>query len=128
MNRWKQGKIETQKYYDLKIKKSTDIKSLLFGLLLTLVVIAPFLLVLVQLFKVYFYHPTIKIILIIIAWMLLMICNGLSNVFMVKLAKSYFPENPNLTNIDEKSIFVFQTFNIGFAVFTVAIIIIFGVL
>ena len=128
MNLWKQGKIETQKYYDLKLKKSTDFKSLIFGLVLTLFAILPVLLILIQLFKVYFYHPVIRLILIFISWVMLLLCNGLSNVFTVKLAKLYYPENPNLTNLNEKAIFVYQTFNIGFIVFTIALIFIFRVL
>jgi hypothetical protein len=128
MNLWKKGKVETQRYYDLKLKRSTDIKSLIFGLIITLVVISPFLLILIQFFKVYFYHPTIRLVLFAIAWVLLMICNGLSNYFMVKLAKAYYPENPNLLNIDEKAIMVYQTFNVGFAIFTIALVIFLGVL
>lgn len=128
MNLWRKGKIETQKYYDLKLKKFTDFKTMIFGLLLTLVAILPILLIIIQFFKLYFYHPIYRIILIVISWILLLICNGLSNVFMVKLAKLYYPENPNLIKIDEKAIFVYQTFNIGFMFFTILIIIFFRVL
>lgn len=128
MNIWKKGKAETQRYYELKLKKSTDFKTMIFGLLITLVAILPVLLIIVQLFKVYYYHATLKIVLIIISWLLLLLCNGFSNVFMVKLAKLYFPENPNLINIDEKAMFFYQTFNFGFIVFTLAIIFIFRVI
>lgn len=128
MNLWTRGKVATQKYYDLKLKKSTDFKSLIFGLILTLLTILPVLLILIQLFKVYFYHSVIRLLLIIISWMLLLVCNGLSNVFMVKLAKLYYPENPNLLDIDEKAIFVYQTFNFGFIVFTLALIFIFRII
>jgi hypothetical protein len=128
MNLWKKGKLETINYYNLKFKKLTDFKTMFFGLILTVFAILPLLLVIIQFFKLYFYHPVYRVILIIISWILLLMCNGLSNVFMVKLAKHYYPENPNLTKIDEKAIFVYQTFNPGFMVFTVAIILLFKVL
>lgn len=128
MTLWKKGKIDTKKYYNLKLNRATDIKSLLFGMLLALIVILPFLLILIQVFNVFYYHLTVQSILMIVAWLMLLIANGLSNMFMVKLAKNYFPEYPQLMEIDEKAIFVYQTFNLGFAIFTLILIIIFGVL
>lgn len=128
MNIWKLGKAEMQKFYDLKLRKSTDIKSMIFGLVLTVIIILPGAFLLIDGLELLYYHPLLSRILIIMAWMLLMICNGLSNLFMVKLAKRYYPENPNLTNIDEKSIFVYQSLNIGFGLFTLAIMIFLGVL
>ncbi|HEY8445292.1 MAG TPA: hypothetical protein VIK94_04070 [Bacilli bacterium] len=127
MTLWKKGKIEIQKYYDLKLDRRTDFKSLIFGMLLALVVILPFLLILIQLFNIYMYHLTIRSILIIIAWLMLLIANGLSNMFMVKLSKAYYPENITLQEIDDKAIFIYEVFNFGFAIFTLALILIFGV-
>lgn len=127
MGLWKKGKIEIRKYYDLNIKRKTDLKSLFFGMILTVIVILPFLLILIQLYNIYYYHLTIRSVLMIVAWIMLLICNGLSNLFMVKIAKSYYPEYQTLQEIDEKSIFVYETFNIGFAIFTLVLIILFGV-
>ncbi|MFA5543245.1 MAG: hypothetical protein WC008_00435 [Bacilli bacterium] len=128
MNLWKKGKIEMHKYYELKLRKSTDIKSMIFGLILTVVLVIPVAFLLIDILEMLYYHPLLSRLLIIVAWILLMLCNGLSNLFMIKLAKRYYPENPNLTNIDEKSIFVYQSFNIGFGLFTLAIMIFLGVL
>ncbi len=128
MNIWSKGKLEMKKYYDLKLKRSTDIKSMVFGLILTVIAVLPFAFILIDILELLYYHPLISRMLIIMAWMLLMVCNGLSNLFMVKLAKRYYPQNPNLTNIDEKSIFVYQSLNIGFGIFTLAIMIFLGVL
>ena len=128
MNLWKQGKQDIARYYDLKLKKSTDAKSLIFGILLTLLVILPFLLILIQFFKVFLYNITIRFIILGIAWIMLMIANGLSNYFMVKLAKLYYPQNPNLTELNTKAIFIYETLNIGFGIFTIVAIILFGIL
>ncbi|MDD3191690.1 MAG: hypothetical protein PHP41_02940 [Bacilli bacterium] len=128
MNLWKLGKIEIQKYYDLNLKKSTDLKAYILGILLTILVVLPILLVLIQFFKVYYYQPIIRLILSALGWFLLLLCNGLSNLFMVKLAKIYFPENPILMGLNEKAIFVRHTFSIGFALLTIAAILFFGVI
>jgi len=125
MNIRKKGKLELQKYYDLKLKKSTDYKSLFLGIVLTLVVVAPLILVLVQFFKAFYYDPIARITIFIIGWLIVMACNGISNVFMIKLAKAYFPEEDKLQEIDEKAIFVYQATNIGFALFTIALFILF---
>lgn len=128
MNLWKQGKKDIARYYELRMKKSTDLKSLIFGIVLTLIAILPILLILIQFFKVYLYNITARFIILGIAWLLLMLCNGLSNYFMVKLAKLYYPENPNLMILNNKAIFVYESLNIGFGVFTIIVILIFGVL
>lgn len=127
MTLWKKGKIEIQKYYDLKLDRRTDFKSLIFGMLLTLIVILPFLLILIQLFNIYLYHLSIRSALMIVAWFMLLIANGLSNMFMIKISKAYFPNNLTLQEIDDKAVFVYECFNIGFAFFTLILILIFGV-
>jgi len=126
MKLWKKGKAEIAKYYDLKLKKSTDIKSMFFGIILTIIVILPFLLILIQVFKVYIYDLTARYIILLISWLMLMLSNGLSNFFMVKLAKLYYPENPNLMAIDSKAILFYESLNIGFGLFTIALIFFFG--
>lgn len=128
MSLWKKGKLETQLYYDLKLKKATDFKAFIFGILLTLIVLLPAILVLVQVFKVYIYHPVYRIILVLIGLMMIMLANGLSNMFMVRLSKFYFPENPNLAKIDEKAILMYHTFNVGFLVFIIILVIVLGVI
>lgn len=128
MNLWKQGKVDIVKYYELKMKRSTNIKSFLFGILLTLLVLLPFLLVLIQVFKVYVYNMTFRFIILGLAWIMLMFANGLSNYFMVKLSKLYYPENPNLMILNTKAILIYESFNIGFGIFTIVAIFIFGVM
>jgi hypothetical protein len=125
---WKKGKLEIQKYYNLKLNKKNDLKSLIFGMILTLLVILPFLLILIQLYNIFYYHLTIRDVLLIISWFMLLLANGLSNLFMVKLAKSYYPDYTALQEIDDTAIFIYETFNIGFAIFTLILIIMFRVL
>ncbi|HHU55311.1 MAG TPA: hypothetical protein GXZ48_01275 [Acholeplasmataceae bacterium] len=128
MTMWKKGKLEIQKYYNLKLNKKNDLKSLIFGMILTLLVILPFLLILIQLYNIFYYHLTIRDVLLIISWFMLLLANGLSNLFMVKLAKSYYPDYTALQEIDDTAIFIYETFNIGFAIFTLILIIMFRVL
>ncbi|MFA7126960.1 MAG: hypothetical protein WC182_05310 [Bacilli bacterium] len=127
MSLWNQGKLDTKTYYDLKLSKKTDYKSFLFSLPLTAVVVLPALLILVQFFKLYYYDVVVRFFLGMIAWFLLLLCNGLSNMFMVKLSKRYYPENTTLMTLNERAIFWFHTFDIFFALFTLILIIYFGV-
>ncbi len=127
MSLWKTGKEDTKKYYELKLSKKTDYKSFLLAIPLTAVAVLPILLILVQFFKLYYYDVVVRFFLGIVAWMLLLVCNGLSNLFMVKLSKRYFPESPTLMGINEKAIFIYHTLDPFFALFTLVIIMYFGV-
>ncbi len=127
MNLYKRGKSDIKKYYELKLSKKTDYKSFLLALPLTAIVVLPLLLILIQFFKVYYYDVIVRFILGIVAWLLLLLCNGLSNFFMIKLAKRYYPENPILAGINEGAIFLYHTFDPFFAIFTLVLIIYFGV-
>ena len=44
---WRKGKQDIKKFYEVKFKKSTNIKTFLFGLLLTLICVLPFALLLI---------------------------------------------------------------------------------
>ncbi|MDD4212953.1 MAG: hypothetical protein PHY42_06135 [Bacilli bacterium] len=127
MSLWKQGKQDIKAYYELKLSKKTDYKAFLLAIPLTAIVILPFLLILIQFFKLYYYDFVVRFFLGIVAWMLLMVCNGLSNMFMIMLAKRYYPENPTLMKLSERAVFVYHTFDVFFGVFTLILIIYFGV-
>ncbi len=120
------GKEQYKAFMDIKLNKSTDIKSFLFSCLITLLIVLPFLLILIVVFRTFVYNPYIKMLIFVIGWGLLLICNGLSNYFMVRLSKFYFTDNPKLNEIDEKAIMFYQTFNFGFMLFTLVIIIFFA--
>ena len=83
-----------------------------------------FLLILIQFFSVYYYNPSIKLFLIVIAWALLLLCNGLSNYFSIKLAKLYYKESPKLQSVDEWAVLFYETLNPGFIIFTFVVLIV----
>ena len=111
-----------KKFYDIKFKKSTNFKTLVYGILLTTVIIIPFVTILFQLLKSYIYNLNVCMLIMLIGWILLLICNGLSNYFSIKLAKNYYKENPKLESIDEMAVFFYETLNPGFVIFTFAVL------
>ena len=122
---WRRGKQDIKKYYDVKLLKSTSIKTFLFGILLTLICILPFALILLQLFKAYIYNLDIVVFLAILALVFVWFCNGLSNYFTIKLTKLYFKEDNKLKEVDEFAVLFYETLNPGFMLFTFFIVIIF---
>ena len=119
---WRKGKQDIKKFYDIKFKKSTNFKTLVYGILLTTVIIIPFVTILFQLLKSYIYNLNVCMLIMLIGWILLLICNGLSNYFSIKLAKNYYKENPKLESIDEMAVFFYETLNPGFVIFTFAVL------
>ena len=67
------------------------------------------------------------VIFLAVAWGLLMVANGLSNFFTVKLCKIMEKEMNDLQEINEYAILLYQTFNIGFGLFIFAVLLFFGV-
>jgi phosphatidylglycerophosphatase A len=122
---WKKGKQDIKKYYEVKLKKSTSIKTFLFGILLTVILILPIALLLLQFFKAYIYNLNIVLFVVILALVLLWFCNGLSNYFTIKLTKIYFKEDNKLQGIDEVAVLFYETLNPGFILFTFFILFIF---
>lgn len=122
---WRKGKQDIKKYYEVKLKKSTSIKTFLFGILLTVILILPIALLLLQFFKAYIYNLNIVLFVVILALVLLWFCNGLSNYFTIKLTKIYFKEDNKLQGIDEVAVLFYETLNPGFILFTFFILFIF---
>lgn len=121
---WRKGKQDIKKFYDVKFNKSTNIKTLVFGILLTAVIIIPFATLLVQFFQAYYYNLNTCLVIMLLGWIMLWICNGLSNYFSIKLAKLYYKENPKLQSVDEWSVFFYETLNPGFIIFTFFVLIV----
>ena len=119
---WRKGKKDIKKFYDIKFKKSTNAKTLIYGILLTAFIIFPFATVLTQFLMAYVYHLNICFFIVLIGWVMLWICNGLSNYFSIKLAKIYYKEHPKLLEIDEIAVFFYETLNPGFMVFTLVVL------
>ena len=116
------GKEQYKLFGNYNVKKITFLKTTFQGILATLFCILPILLILIQFFSVYYYNPSIKLFLIVLAWALLLLCNGLSNYFTVKFTKNLILDDPKLQAIDEKAIFYYTTFSTGYIIFTLVIL------
>ncbi len=127
-NLWSKGKEETKKFYEIRLKRSTNIITFIFGLIVTVILIFPFAALLLEILEINWYRPQAIIAFLSFAWGLLMISNGLSNFFTVKLAKCYARDMIELQAIDENAILFYQCLNIGFGVFILAILIFFGMM
>lgn len=125
---WSRGKEETKKFYDIRLKRSTNIITFIFGLITTVIIIFPFAALLLEVLEMNWYKPQSMVAFLSLAWGLLMISNGLSNFFTVKLAKCYARDMLELQAIDENAILFYQCLNIGFGIFILAILIFFGIL
>lgn len=121
---WKKGKQDIKKFYEIKFNKSTNVKTLVFGILITAVIIIPFATILIQILQAYVYQLNLCMFLMLIGWIMLLICNGLSNYFSIKLAKLYYKENPKLQNIDEMAVMFYETLNPGFIIFSFMVLIV----
>ncbi|MDD2258587.1 MAG: hypothetical protein WC278_04250 [Bacilli bacterium] len=126
-NLWKKGKKQQKMYLEINLRKSTSMKTFIFGLVITIIIALPIALALFQFLDVYKWNTTAFRIFLLLAWILILLVNGLSNFFTVLLAKSYNPEMDNLMDIDEYAILFYQTFNPGFAIFVLILFIVFGV-
>ncbi len=123
---WSKGKEETKKFYEIRLKRSTNIITFIFGLVITVILIFPIAALLLEVLEMNWYKPQAMIAFLSFAWGLLMISNGLSNFFTVKLAKCYARDMLELQAIDENAILFYQCLNIGFGIFILAILIFFG--
>ena len=121
----KYGKQQYKKFGEYNVKKTTFLKTTFQGIFMTIFCIFPILLIMIQFFAMYFYNPSVKLFLITLAWVMLLVCNGLSNYFTVKFTKNLILDDPKLQEIDEKAIFLYTTFSPGYIVFTLVILVIF---
>lgn len=126
-NLWKKGKKETKKYYRIKLSKKTNFLTFFLGLLITALIIFPIACLTFEIVELYWYNQKTMVIFLAIAWGLLMIANGLSNFYTVKICKLIEKDMTDLQEIDEYAILLYQTFNIGFGLFIFAILLYFGV-
>ena len=62
----------------------------------------------------------------LISWLGLLLFNGLSNYFTVKIAQAYQPDNKRLQDISAKHVFLYNLLSIGFAIFALIVIILVG--
>lgn len=119
---WRTGKDEFKKFMDIKLKKKTSTLSYLFGILLTALPIFPIVWFIFEIIEIYWYNVNTVYIFLILSWVLFMFCNGLSNYITIKIVKAVEKDMDDVQAIDDKAVFFYQTLNIGFGLFILAII------
>ncbi|MCK9537008.1 MAG: hypothetical protein M0R05_05470 [Bacilli bacterium] len=124
-NFWVRGKRETKNFYAIELLPGVNIKSFLFGLLVAAVLILPLGIMIFQYLIIYGYLGVFRIYLLLI-WVSLLLFNGLSNYFTVKIAQVYDPNNHRLQSVNAKYVFFYNCLSIGFAIFTLLVIIFLG--
>jgi len=124
-NFWTRGKRETKKFYQIELRGSVNIKSFIFGLLLAVAVILPGAIMLFQYLMIYGYRGVFEFYLLL-SWFGLLLFNGLSNYFTVKIAQAYEPDNARLQAISAKHVFLYNLLSIGFAILSLFILIFVG--
>lgn len=120
---WKLGKQETKRFEEITLKGFKGTLAFLLSLVFTIIAVLPVAILIYQLIVVYSYHPYIFPLILIFSWLTLLFCNGLSNLITLELSKAYYPDNSKLQNINSKALFVYQSLNIGYAIWMIVMII-----
>ena len=122
---WTFGKKEYKRFMNIKIKRKTSILSFLYGILLTAIPILPIAWFLFELVEVFWFQPSTVYIFLTIAWVLFMFANGLSNYLTIRILKVKEKDMDDLQSINDKAVFFYQSFNIGFGIFIFIILVFF---
>lgn len=122
---WTFGKKEYKRFMNIKIKRKTSILSFLYGILLTAIPILPIAWFLFELVEIFWFQPSTVYIFLTIAWVLFMFANGLSNYFTIRILKVKEKDMSDLQSINDKAVFFYQSLNIGFSIFILAILVFF---
>ena len=117
------GKQNIKQYYEIKMKKWSDWRLLFESIILTLVIFLPIILMYIQLFYIYGYNVYSIIIISVIGWILLMLFNGVSNAFQIIFVKHVYKDNKLAQEFNPLAVFIYQSTNIGFAIFTFVLIV-----
>ena len=123
MGLWRYGKKQYKEFTNYHVKKSTFIKTTIFGIFASIIVLVPFILLLVTFYKVYGYNPRLKILIVTLVWLLLLIYNGLSNYYTVQSTKCYITDDEKLQKFDARAIAFYNVLNPWFMLFSFVIII-----
>ncbi|CCY07636.1 MAG: hypothetical protein MRZ09_00760 [Coprobacillus sp.] len=122
---WTFGKKEYKRFMNIKIKRKTSILSFLYGILLTAIPILPIAWFLFELVEIFWFQPSTVYIFLTIAWVLFMFANGLSNYLTIRILKVKEKDMSDLQSINDKAVFFYQSLNIGFGIFILAILVFF---
>ncbi|MCR5422800.1 MAG: hypothetical protein K6E74_04105 [Bacilli bacterium] len=123
MGLWRFGKKQYKDFTNYHVKKTTFIKTTIFGIIAALLVLVPFILLLVTFYKVYGYNPRIKILIVTLAWVLILIYNGLTNYYTVQCTKCYISDDEKLQSFDARAIAFYNVLNPWFMIFSFIFII-----
>lgn len=123
-NFWLRGKRETKKFYDIRLNRSTSVKTFVFGFLMATIIILPIAILIYQFLVIFGYNLTIFGLYLTLIWVALMFFNGLSNYLTVKIAQASVKDMMNLQEIEANYIFWYQLLNIGFGLFSLIIIVV----
>ncbi len=119
------GKDDYKAFMNIRFSKKSNFVSFFFGILFAAIIIFPFACVIFELVELYWFTRKSLVIFLTLAWLLLMIANGLSNYITIKMMKAYNNEMKDLMQLDDKAIWFYQTLNPGFGITMLAIMIIF---
>ena len=122
---WTFGKKEYKRFMNIKIISKTSILSFLYGILLTAIPILPIAWFLFELVEIFWFQPSTVYIFLTIAWVLFMFANGLSNYLTIRILKVKEKDMSDLQSINDKAVFFYQSLNIGFGIFILAILVFF---
>lgn len=122
---WTFGKKEYKRFMNIKIKRKTSILSFLYGILLTAIPILPIAWFLFELVEIFWFQPSTVYIFLTIVWVLFMFANGLSNYLTIRILKVKEKDMSDLQSINDKAVFFYQSLNIGFGIFILAILVFF---
>ena len=118
MGIWRYGKKQYKEFTNYHIKKTTFIKTTIFGIIASLVVLLPVIFVLITFYKVFGYNPKHKILILTLVWILILIYNGLTNYFTVQSTKNYILDDEKLQKFDAKAIAFYNILNPWFMIFS----------
>lgn len=121
---WKRGRADSKQFRRLKFQRKLDWGAFFLSILLTVVIVAPVAAAFALTFALFSYSHIAVAVLLVIAWLLLLGCNGISNYLNVRLVKLYYPEDVLLAEIDEKAVGFYHFASLGFAIFTLGLVIV----
>lgn len=125
---WRKGKDDYRTFCEAKLKKSTNIISIFFGLLVAAIIILPVAIFGFQFVELYWFNnPDAMFLFLAFAFALFMIANGLSNYVTIKMVKLYEIEMKNIQELNCGAVFFYQFLNPWFALFILLILIFFAI-
>ncbi len=124
---WKIGKEDSKKFNNISLGRKTGTVTFLLGILFTAGLVLPIAILVFEIVEIYWFNEKTMVIFLAIAWGLLMLCNGMSNYITVKMAKAINKDMTDLQEVNEYAVFFYQSTNIFYGLFLLAVLIFFGV-